>query len=506
MFVFLERWGPLLCIVVALLSLLASVLANPSTYLLPVLCLVILCLFLLVQTKNNYFRSTRETLERQSDRLHLLNTRDLNTGLLNRQQFIQLVKKAACRLNEAQTLAVLRLRFKPTNTEVLVVEKSAEDAIQAAAADLLRHYTLGSEFETYLAHLKGNDLVLGVALIENHEQAALEIAKQISDLFRPPFLTASGSLGTNLAIGVAFADPFDWNPELILENAELAVEDACEKELRQISLFVPSMRAKYEHRERIRSSLTAAFENDEFVPHFQPQFNLKTGKIIGIEALARWKHSEFGWISPAEFISAAESTGDITRLGRSILEKSCMQLRRLPDEMTLSVNLTLSQILDESLPEMLLECLTDTGIKGYRLKIEISETQLSKNLDTIWRVLSEIRACGIAVSLDDFGTKFAALRHLTEFDWDEIKIDGSYVDRAFNNEKHAEMLLATLNLIANMGISTVIEGVETVEQRDAFVELGCDLGQGYLFSGPLDIDDLITLFFSRPQLEELVSV
>lgn len=506
MFAFLERWGTWLCLVVALLSFLASLVATSSTYLVLVLCLVVLCLLLFVQTKNNRFRDTRGTLERPSDRPSPLNTSDQNFGLLNRQQFIRLVKMAECRSNAAETLAVFRLRFEAANTEILVAKRQVEDSILATATELLHHYALGADLETLVARLKGNDLVLGVALAENQEQAAMEIAKQISDLFRQPLLTGSGSFRTNLAIGVAIADPVDWRPELLLKNAELALENAVEKKQSRVSLFTPAMQAKYQRREKIRSSLSNAFENHEFIPHFQPQFNLKTGKIIGVEALARWQHNELGWISPSEFISAAESTGDIIRLGRIILEKSCMQLQRLPADLTLSVNLTLSQILNEGLREMMLECLTDAGIEAHRLKIEVSETQLPTKLDSVWRSLSEIQECGIAVSLDDFGSKFAALRHLTEFEWDEIKIDARYVDRAFNNERHAETLLAALSLIAKMKSNTVIEGVETVERLDALVELGCDHGQGYLFSGPMDIDHLITLFFSRARAKQLASV
>jgi EAL domain-containing protein (putative c-di-GMP-specific phosphodiesterase class I) len=261
-----------------------------------------------------------------------------------------------------------------------------------------------------------------------------------------------------------------------------------------------------ERRRTVEQALAQAIETNECLPHFQPQFNLMTGRIFGLEALARWYHSELGWISPSEFIPIAECNGDIVSLGWKILETSCSEIQQLPADLSVSVNLSVAQILSDDVVAMLEECLSRTGLPATRLKLEVTETTLMNDLRRIRSTLSELRALGIGISLDDFGVGYSALSYLTDFHWDEIKIDRSFAIKTVKDKKQREILKMVLGIAETMGSQVLIEGIETVEQRDVLVDIGCTVGQGYLFGGPMAIDDIMTLFFPEHGKQRLVGL
>ncbi len=168
----------------------------------------------------------------------------------------------------------------------------------------------------------------------------------------------------------------------------------------------------------------------------------------------------------------------------------------LPSDLSLSVNLSVAQILSDDVVAMLDECLGRTGLPASRLKLEVTETTLMSDLRRIQTTLAELRSLGIGISLDDFGVGYSALSYLTDFDWDEIKIDRSFATKAVKDKKIRDILKMVLGIAETMGSQVLIEGIETVEQRDVLVDIGCTIGQGYLFGGPMAIDDITTLFFS----------
>lgn len=337
-------------------------------------------------------------------------------------------------------------------------------------------------------------------------QSAAVVAERIHDIFLRPVQTPLGTFLISPAIGYADSLTSDGEPPDIIANAGLAVANADECGHRQVIAYVPSMRAVVERKAIVETALARAIEADECLPHFQPQFNLKTGRIFGVEALARWYHSELGWISPSEFIPIAEGNGDIVSLGWKILETSCSEVQLLPTELSLSVNLSVAQILSDDVVGMMDECLSRTGLPASRLKLEVTESTLMSDLKRIQATLSDLRALGVGISLDDFGIGYSALSYLTDFHWDEIKIDRSFAIKAVKDRKMRDILKMVLGIAETMGSTVIIEGIETVEQRDVLVDLGCTNGQGYLFGGPMAIDDITTLFFNDEGQQNLAGI
>ncbi len=450
--------------------------------------------------------AVKENSER-TDQLALQLSHDRVTGLINHRVFADQVSAAAGEnLADGQTLNIFNIcldtRLPARNT----CSQATEEALLVAIADLLRHAVDRFEAKTCLARSPGKGFLLMAVSDREIGQSAAVVAERIHDIFLRPVQTPLGTFLISPAIGYADSLTSDGEPPDIIANAGLAVANADECGHRQVIAYVPSMRAVVERKAIVETALARAIEADECLPHFQPQFNLKTGRIFGVEALARWYHSELGWISPSEFIPIAEGNGDIVSLGWKILETSCSEVQLLPTELSLSVNLSVAQILSDDVVGMMDECLSRTGLPASRLKLEVTESTLMSDLKRIQATLSDLRALGVGISLDDFGIGYSALSYLTDFHWDEIKIDRSFAIKAVKDRKMRDILKMVLGIAETMGSTVIIEGIETVEQRDVLVDLGCTNGQGYLFGGPMAIDDITTLFFNDEGQQNLAGI
>lgn len=422
---------------------------------------------------------------------------DSVTGLINHRTFADRVRAAWDDLSEDQTLSILSIDLETRLPVRNKFSQTTEEALLASTADILRHAVDRLEGITCLARSAGKGFLLMAVADEDLGLSAPVIANRIHDVFLRPVPTTLGSFLISPAIGYADSATAERDPVDIVRNADLAVASAVNHGRRRVVNYEAAMRAEMERQTIVEEALVRAIEANECLPHFQPQFNLKTGRIFGVEALARWYHSELGWISPSEFIPIAERNGDIVSLGWKILETSCSEVQLLPAELSLSVNLSVAQILSDDVVAMMDECLGRTGLPASRLKLEVTETTMMSDLKRIQTTLSELRALGVGISLDDFGVGYSALSYLTDFHWDEIKIDRSFATKAIRDRKTRDILKLVLGIAETMGSEVLIEGIETVEQRDVLVDLGCTNGQGYLFGGPMAIDDITTLFFSE---------
>jgi len=426
---------------------------------------------------------------------HQLN-HDAVTGLIDHRTFHERVRTAWAERPEDQTLSILSIDLETRLPVRNRFSQATEEALLASTADLLRHAVDRLEGVTCLARSAGKGFLLMSVADEEFGLSAPVVANRIHDIFLRPVPTELGSFLISPAIGYADTTTAERDPADIIKNANLAVANAVNHGRGRVVTYEPVMRAEMERQTIVENALARAIEANELLPHFQPQFNLKTGRIFGVEALARWYHSELGWISPSEFIPIAESNGDIVSLGWKILETACSEVQLLPAELTVSVNLSVAQILSDDVVAMMDECLGRTGLPASRLKLEVTETTMMSDLKRIQTTLSEMRALGVGISLDDFGIGYSALSYLTDFHWDEIKIDRSFATKAVKDRKIRDILKLVLGIAETMGSKVLIEGIETVEQRDVLVDLGCANGQGYLFGGPMAIDDITTLFFN----------
>jgi EAL domain-containing protein (putative c-di-GMP-specific phosphodiesterase class I) len=270
-------------------------------------------------------------------------------------------------------------------------------------------------------------------------------------------------------------------------------------------LFEKGMHARAVELMRLETDLRRALGRDEFRLHYQPIISLETWRISGFEALLRWEHPEHGIISPLTFIPLAEETGLIIPIGQWVLREACRQARLWQDQfpsdppLSISVNLSGKQFLQEDLIERIEEILLETGLQASSLEMEITESAIIENIDSATLILRQLKTLGIRLSLDDFGTGYSSLSYLHRFPIDTIKIDRSFVSR-MNSPKNSEIVRTIVTLAGNLGLRVIAEGVETREQIIHLTGLNCDLVQGYLLSKPIDgeaMRDLIEEIYER---------
>lgn len=244
--------------------------------------------------------------------------------------------------------------------------------------------------------------------------------------------------------------------------------------------------------------LRCALEKDEVIPCFQPVVELHTGRLAGFEVLARWQHSRFGPILPENFISLAEQNGLIGQLMRQVLRRAFQSAPVLGETLGLSVNVSPIQLRDLSLPGQIREEAERASFPLKRLTVEITESAFLDNLVRAKKITSELKTIGCRLALDDFGTGYSSLRHLQELPFDDLKIDRAFVGSMTNTRDSRKIVAAIVGLGYSLGLKTVAEGIETEEQAEMLLWLGCELGQGWLYGRPVLADDLLSLIAALP--------
>ena len=240
----------------------------------------------------------------------------------------------------------------------------------------------------------------------------------------------------------------------------------------------------------IEDNIQPAIEKGEIFVVYQPQFDILNGHMVGMEALARWKHPELGLVPPFEFVEVAERTGKIVALGRHIMHLACKDAVSMRGNPTVSVNLSTLQVTQDSIRDFVAQVLDSTGLPPSRLKLEVTESICIENGGQVYEMLGELQAMGISISLDDFGTGFSALSYLTDFDWDELKIDRSFVSKASISERARHVAQAIGSIAERINAKLTVEGIETHAQRDLFAKLGYKFAQGFLYAKPMSYMDL----------------
>jgi EAL domain-containing protein (putative c-di-GMP-specific phosphodiesterase class I) len=239
--------------------------------------------------------------------------------------------------------------------------------------------------------------------------------------------------------------------------------------------------------------LRRAIEGDELVLHYQPKISLEGDHVTGVEALVRWQHPEHGLLQPAEFVPLAERTGTIAHLTRWVLTtalRQCAEWRLTHPDLTVAVNLAAANVLDVGLPAMVQELLDEHGLPGDALECEVSETTVMSDPHRVTEVLSALRALGVRLSLDDFGTGQASLAYLKQLPLHEVKIDRTFITGMSDDDGDAVIVRSTIDLARNLGLDVVAEGVESASVLEALVDLRCNSAQGFYLSPPLPTEEL----------------
>lgn len=429
---------------------------------------------------------------------------DSLTGLANRALFIDRLEHRI-KLNQRQErlFAVLFLdldRFKVVNDSLGHIYG---DQLLIAFAQRLSPWLRSIDT---LARLGGDEFAV---LLEelNTISDAIDVANRIQEQLKLPFqLPSECQVFTSVSIGIAVAKNSDKSAENLLRDADTAMYKAKAQGKARYEIFDPAMHAKALTRLQLENDLRLALDSQELQVHYQPIVAIQTGKITGFEALIRWQHPSYGWVSPVDFIPIAEETGLIVPLGYWILRQACRQLCQWQAKfttnppLTVSVNLSPKQFSQVDLIEQIKQILRSTGLEATSLKLEITEGTIVENAEAAAKMLMQLRALGVKLYIDDFGTGYSSLSYLHRFPFDALKIDRSFVKRIGANGENTAIIQTIITLAHNVGTYIVAEGVETKEQLAQLQALdsGKGLAQGYLFSKPLAPEATEILLAQKP--------
>ncbi|CAN5762204.1 hypothetical protein BH18ACI4_BH18ACI4_20770 [soil metagenome] len=341
-----------------------------------------------------------------------------------------------------------------------------------------------------VARLGGDEFAILLDGLENQNQAIL-IAERIQQALTPAFNLNGHEVFVTASIGITLSAGGYHDPEDVLRDADTAMYRAKEGGKARSELFDASMHSHAVARLQLENDLRRAIERKEFEVYYQPIISLADDEISGFEALVRWNHPDRGLVLPSEFIPTAEETGLIVDIGRQVLHESCRQLREWQSTicqkpLTMSVNLSGKQFAQPDLVAQVKETLDETGLDAKYLKLEITESVVMENAEVATAMLKQLCALGVHLSIDDFGTGYSSLSYLHRFPVKALKIDRSFIGRMGPDGENSEIVRTINTLANNLGMGVVAEGVETADQLAQLKAIRCTLGQGYLFSRPLD--------------------
>lgn len=444
-------------------------------------------------------------------------TIDPLTGLPNRRCFVDYLERrfARARKDGDWNFAVVSLeleRFKMVNENL---GYSGGDALLKETASRLGQAVAqqASCSRAMIARLNGAEFLVCLEAMAN-EADAMDAAHEIGKELGQPFEWQSRRASPAIAIGLAHADTSIKSPEDLMRDADSALAEAKSGERGSPVCYSSGMRERALARMQMEADLEQAIRDGQLVLHYQPEIDLATRRIIGFEALIRWRHPERGLVMPNEFIPLAEETGLILPLGDWGLMEACRQImawRRLvrqqadelsedasaaglPVDLRVSVNLSAKQFGRPGLVKQIAAILNSTEIAAADLRLEVTESSLMSHEDTAQATMRDLQKLGVGLHMDDFGTGYSSLNHLHRFPFDTLKIDRSFVQCVTEQKSSAVIVQTILTLARSLDMEVVAEGIETVEQAERLRLLGCRLGQGYYFARPMTPEAVSAMF------------
>lgn len=426
------------------------------------------------------------------------------TGLANRALFRDRTDHALTRLQDAgERHAVLLLdldNFKTINDSL---GDNAGDQLLVEVAERLRACCRRGDTASRL----GGD-EFGV-LLENVAEAgeAMRVAERIVAALHEPFTVAGRETFVTASIGIAVKDDAGEADEII-RNADIAMYIAKRRGKDQVEIFQPGMQAAALETLELESDLRRAVEQQQFFVQYQPIVDLEDGRIVGVEALTRWRHPGRGIVAPLDFIAAAERTGLIVPIGRWVLQEACRQAQvwqqAYPDELPLIMNVNLSarQLHHPDLVETVATVLDHSGLAPENLTLEITETVMMKDTDATIARLHELTSLGVRLAVDDFGTGYSSLSYLRRFPVAVLKVDKSFVDDVVDSPGVAALTEGILSLARALQLDVIAEGIETSEQAEHLRQMHCRLGQGFRFARAVDPQDVGRMLARRRTADE----
>ena len=434
-----------------------------------------------------------EIVERRQaeERAHGLATRDPLTGLYNRRSLMERLEQAITRANRAgDSLAVLFLdmdRFKAIND---TLGHDVGDALLIQVAARISGAVRESDV---VARLGGDEFVVLMEALPDYPDAA-SVARKIVQANSAPCEIGPHLLKTSVSIGISLYPQDGDTVQKLMKHADLAMYHAKQQARGSVQFFHEELNARVQERVLLEQELQQALERGEFELHYQPKVDIMSARVVGFEALLRWRHPRMGMVASAQFVQQAADSGLLAPIGRWVIGAACAQMQAWQRNDTMAnlpvaINISLPQV-DADLPAHLLGKLREHGLPPRLLHLELTESMLMRDLDRAGSMLREMSEGGITIAIDDFGSGYSSLSVLKSLPIDILKIDQSFIRELGKTAGDTAIVAAVVSMARALALRVVAEGVETREQLALLKSLGCDEYQGYYYSKPLPADFL----------------
>ena len=428
------------------------------------------------------------------NRLYELANHDSLTGLPNRRLFNELmghgIKRAERKQNQIALLFVDLDRFKAIN-DTLGHEVGDKLLFQVS-----RRISCAVRESDAVARVGGDEFLVMMDHLRDAEDAAM-VAKKIINTLQTEFIIDGRELFIGASIGIAIYPEDSTDVDGLIKAADIAMYQVKHEGKNNYCFYSADLSENAVERFTLENQLRRALERNQFEVFYQPQISLESGRIVGAEALIRWRHPELGMVSPAKFIPLAEETGLIVPIGEWVLCESARQAMQWTSQghalQWISVNVSGVQIQRSNFPDTVYGILVETGCEPGLLELEITESTVMHNTEFVIGVFDRIKRLGVRLAIDDFGTGYSSLSHLKRLPLDKLKIDQSFVRGLPHNANDAAIASAINALAHNLGFTVIAEGVETTEQADFLRQIGCNEAQGYLYSHPVPASEFALL-------------
>lgn len=438
------------------------------------------------------------------ERVQFLAYFDALTGLPNRTLLgdrIAIALGGARRRKESIAFLFLDLdRFKIVND---TLGHSVGDILLQEVADRLKQWVRAQDT---VARVGGDEFVVMLTGVRLASDAAAA-AEKLVDLITAEFSIHGHLLNVTCSIGISMFPENGADAETLVKHADAAMYSAKQKGPNNIEFFTDDLNVQMVERLKLESGLRLALERQEFYLVYQPQINIATGRIVGVEALIRWQHPELGLVPPDRFISIAENSGLIVRIGEWVLRTACAQARKWQDDgltaIPIAVNVSAVQFRQDGFRDLIKNVLGETRLAPQYLELELTESLLLSNADVMFSVLEELSAMGLQLAIDDFGTGYSSLSYLKQFPVKKLKIDRSFIMNVVLNPSDAAITTAIIGMAKSLGLKVIAEGVEDEAQMAFLREHQCDELQGYYFSKPIAASAVAEMLMQERTREHL---